>query len=238
MLRKDLGNVWLSIISCNRPENVKKMEDLVGPASWYVGHGEKKTYKDATRVVDSGLLCESRNAALDDAFKKKVPCVELSDDLSRVRIVKTVAKDVTRLKDIDLKKAVEYMQRLGKRYGVKLVGVAPTTNLFFFNEKRKYSFKNFIVGDFIMVFPSDLRFDCDISLKEDYDFTLQHLKTFGKVLRCNDVFAYFSHRKNKGGAVRYRTSELEQSTIEYLKKKWPGHITDNARRPNEILMKW
>jgi len=49
--------------------------------------------------------------------------------------------------------------------------------------------------------------------------------------------AKFAHRSNSGGAVSYRTPELEQAAIDRLTSKWGDAIVPNPRRPNEILFR-
>lgn len=215
------------------------MQALVGPATWYVRPEDESDYNraGASHVVTSGGLCVSRNVALDAAFKQGAACIELSDDLTRIERVfgiRGVNKTVTASFDW----AVATMVAACDTVGAFLAGVAPTTNKLFYKEHSRLTFANFIVGDFIYVKPCALRFDEAMRLKEDYDYTLQHLNTYGRVARCNNVFAYFSHRKNAGGAVAYRTADLEQQTIAHLKGKWGHHIRDNPKRPNEVILKW
>ena len=45
------------------------------------------------------------------------------------------------------------------------------------------------------------RFDCEMTLKEDYDFTAQHLHTYGQIARLNRVFVKAKHYTNAGGAA-------------------------------------
>lgn len=119
----------------------------------------------------------------------------------------------------------------------KLGGVAPTANPFFYNPKEPISFTKFCIGSFLVIdTESDLRFDSNLSLKEDYDFTLQHIQKYGGVARFNYVLANYQHYSNKGGVVGFRTTETEQHNIRYLKDKWKNLIKDNPRRPNEILL--
>jgi hypothetical protein len=237
MLREDLGGIFLSVVSHARPGNVEKMNSLVGEATWFVGHSDFDAYADAGAVVvTSGALCESRNAALELAFHSNALCVELSDDLTRIQVAvqgtnKLVAKDVP------FKEAVALVLEGMRQTGAKLGGAAPTSNPFYANVERPVHPSAFIVGDFIAVAPCDLRFDEDMTLKEDYDYTLQHLMKYGTVARRNDVLMTFLHRKNVGGAVEVRTPELEQANIAMLKAKWPQFIADNPRRPDEILLK-
>lgn len=244
MIRNDLG-VYLTVISHARTANIKRMHDLVGDATWFVGEDEASAYDDAARaadvrigVIESGALCRSRNAALRKAWSHGLPCVELSDDLTKVQVAmwdaakaKIVARDA--LFHDALRRVLEGMEQTGAKLG----GCAPTANPFYANVEKPVHPSAFIVGDMIVVQPCEVFFDETMTLKEDYDYTLQHLMTHGCVARRDDVLLTFLHRKNAGGAVEARTPELEQKNIAHLKAKWPQFIRDNPRRPDEILLK-
>ena len=224
---------WVSIISHARAENMGKMTRLVGKATWYVGHGEGDDYLIGNcPVVESGKLCESRNKALRDAFERNLPCIQLSDDLKKIELAYK-ENIYTKVKEIEFSEAITRMGKSEKIF--KLIGVAPTNNAFFWSG-HEYAINKFIIGDFIMVRPSELFFDEGLRLKEDYDYTLQHITTFGGVQRCDNIMPAFAHRSNKGGAVEYRDNSREQEAIMYLKTKWGRFIRDNAKRPNEILL--
>ena len=77
-----------------------------------------------------------------------------------------------------------------------------------------------------------------MTLKEDYDYTCQHLARYGLVARCDLILAEFAHRSNAGGAVAYRTGERERDMIRHLMKKWPGKFRMNPKRANEVIMRW
>jgi hypothetical protein len=88
----------------------------------------------------------------------------------------------------------------------------------------------------LFVKPCDLLFDEKLTLKEDYDYTLQHLKKYGNTFRYQKYLFEFQHYKNKGGAVDYRTETEEQKNINYLFAKWGAKIKLNIKRKNEILI--
>tara|TARA_R100000995_G_scaffold82753_1_gene57145 strand:- start:110 stop:841 length:732 start_codon:yes stop_codon:yes gene_type:complete len=226
---------WIGVISSNRPGNINKMHQILKfEPTWYVGKNENQTYKESKNIVESGGLCESRNALLKEAFNRDLICVQLSDDLYNLKI----AKNKKEKADIEFFDALEVIKNSMLNNGSYYGGCAPTDNAFYFNEEKPISFDKFIVGDFIMVRPCNVFFDESLKLKEDYDYTLQHLKRYNKVSRCNNILASFKHRTNKGGAVDVRTSELEQKTIKQLHDKWGEQIVLNPRRENEILMKY
>lgn len=238
MIREYDGHrFYVAVVSSGRPANVQAMQELVGDATWYVkATGEVGAYADqgAPSVYGSGGLCESRNMALAHAWKHGLPCVQLSDDLKKLRVTGGVDKTVP----LAFPRAVAELLGTMSCVGARLGGCAPTDNAFFFNPERPFSTDRFIVGDFVVIEPCSILFDEQLRLKEDYDYTLQHLQRFGKVARRNDILATFAHRSNPGGAVTYRSPAVEQEAIRYLQAKWPGCLRPNPKRPNEVLLSW
>jgi hypothetical protein len=235
---RDLGGqrVWLTCISAHRPDNVPKMRELIGEATWYVPESDVPEYRaqGADAVPDGGSLVAARNKALTDAFNLNVTCIQMSDDL----------KNIKRWSGEEGVKPIEIpvLEALGDLIGrlhatdLRLGGVAPTNNGFFTSKSTGGS-NLFILGDLIAVRPCGLRFDPNLRLKEDFDFTAAHYQTFGGALRCDDLLPTFAHYTNKGGAVAYRSDTVESETIAYLMRKWPGWIVPNPRRKNEVLMR-
>ena len=234
----------IAVISAGRPHNVGRMHDLLYPTGgeevlWFVGEGETDAYRQAgATVCDEGKLVRSRNVALDVAFERGERCVQVSDDLRRLERVSWFrSSDKVEKEPTSLSWTLEEMEYELNDTGAKLAGTAPTNNAFFF-PGRVVDTDKFIVADLIMVQPCRLRFDENFTLKEDYDYTAQHLEKFGKVARCNRILPTFSHRTNAGGAVAYRTEAEEQRNIARLRAKWGDWIQDNPRRPNEILLRY
>lgn len=187
----------------------------------------------AERVIQVGSLCESRNTVLVDAFKEGKIAVEVSDDLKAVKELLMVGAKKTGVE----RRPGEVLEEMIKEFKTvpfKLAGVAPTPNPFYYHKHRSTNL--FIIGDFMMVKPTHLRFDENLKLKEDYDYTVQHIKEYGGVYRFNDIFMTFSHYTNAGGVVGYRNEEKEKEAIDYLMKKHPGAFRLNPKRKNEILM--
>lgn len=225
---------WLGIVSAKRPDNVNKIHERVGLGTWLVPTEEVSLYEEqGATVVDGGEfpnLVATRNLALDLAFEQGLPCVQTDDDF--VKIKRAYGKQ--RTEEITFNDAVDLMigrlQRAELFYGA----VAPTTNPFFVGDITSKT--GFCIASFCVTLPCGLRFDAKLTLKEDYDYTLQHIATFGGVVRSNDLLAEYKHYSNSGGAVAVRSTPNEQRNIAYLKSKWGEAIRDNPRRPNEILL--
>lgn len=233
MMRRDLG-AYVAIISAGRPGNVVPLSALVGMATWVVPEPQMHAYRNAGAELvapDGGGLCAARNAALAVAFDAGVPCIQVSDDLRRLKLVTLEA-----VRPLSFQQAARLL--LSGLGDARLAGCAPTDNPFYVDRANPIRRHHFVVGDLIAVAPCMLRFDTRLRLKEDYDYTLQHLATYGLVHRRDDILASFLHRDNAGGAAGYRTRALEQESIAYLKDKWPGRIVDNPRRANEVLLRW
>ena len=87
----------------------------------------------------------------------------------------------------------------------------------------------------LFVKPNELRFDKQLTLKEDYDFTLQNIQK-AQVLRYQKYLLTFKHYSNKGVAVDIRNDQEEQKNIMILKSKWGDKVKLNTKRKNEILI--
>ena len=230
-------NCYKTIVSHLRSFNVEKMQNLVGKdVVWYVGKGEKKDYLEAGAeiVIESGALCHSRNQVMEDS--KVDYSVQLSDDLKGFEKVSVLGSKKVKV-PISLDDLLKEITNKMEKYNLYLGAVSPTNNEFYYSETRPIGFRHFCLGDFHVIKKCDLRFDEKMTLKEDYDYTLQHIKKFGGVCRLNYILPTFVHRVNKGGAVAIRNTETERKNINYLKQKWGNIIKDNPRRPNEILLK-
>jgi hypothetical protein len=220
------------VISANRynelPFNKEQKEKYI----FCVKNGQKELYKQngCKNVYNTGNLMDSRNFALEHSFKNNNICVQLSDDIKKV----TTNKNFLKKRVVQLDEAIEdIVSKFKKINGVYLMGVPPTDNFFFAN---KIVVENkFCIGDMLFIKPNELRFDNQLTLKEDYDYTLQHIQK-AKVLRYQKYLFTFQHYSNKGGAVDIRNDKEEQKNIMILKSKWGDKVKLNTKRKNEILI--
>lgn len=232
-------NLYIAVISHARAQNVKRMHDTLGcEATWYVGEGDAQAYRDAgaKRVVESGPLCKSRNAALRDAWARGLYSVQFSDDLKDVGLVTCQLNGKNIKKPVSVATALGIMKREADASTARLIGVPCTANHLWCRADKPKNEAAFIIGDLIMVKPCDLFFDEQMRLKEDYDYTLQHVRAFGKVLRLEHLLPAFTHRTNKGGAVAIRTNAKELEAIAHLKRKWGPAIQPHHTKPTEIRL--
>jgi hypothetical protein len=243
-------------------KHFKKKDKNCRPC-WIVGKGETLAYmkQGATEVHEGGGLCASRNLAMEVARKEKKICVELSDDVSSFTFLE--AKDPEEwvgggykkcanatdknmrggeavrcsISPVTAARFIECQMRKSEAY---LGGVYPNTNEGYMFGCEPVTKIHFIVGDFLIidvVNSPNTRFDEEMTLKEDYDFTAQHLHQHGRICRVNRIAMKAEHYTNAGGAVAVRNAEREQQNIAILRRKWPG-VFGNQKRENEVMMRW
>ena len=257
---RPLSDFSFAIVSCKRPGNVVAMESkLVGcDVTWIVGDGDEAAYRGAgaARVVVGGQLCASRNRALDLAKAGGKVCVQVSDDIKSLSFIASKhdtaqwAKPASiqdanaRAKQADVAVAslaacARYIDAQSRATGSKLGGTYPCGNPGQACGGPVVAASHFVVGDFVVVQPeSPLRFDEAMTLKEDYDFTCQHIYEHGRVARCNRLLILAEHYVNAGGAVAVRNAKREAQNIKHLRKKWPGVFLVSPRGPSEVRLIW
>ncbi len=226
----------ITCISHRRPENIKQIfkttgtEDIVFVVNDEI---DKNLYikNGAKNVILGGSLVGNRNAALDYCFNRNKICVQIDDDLINVSVNDFTGKRTK--KYVTVKQAIDSLLKQFLETEYLFSGAAPTENPFF---ATKPSQENILItAPFTITKPNEIRFDKTLKLKEDYDYTLQHIKKAG-CIRYHKYLFNFKRYGNKGGAVSYRTEQLEQTTINYLIEKWGECIKLNTKRPNEILL--
>jgi len=238
---------------------------LVGiTPTWYVDAESFEDYKKlGLKCKVGGKLCPARNMILNDAKKLGKVAVEISDDIGRW-LYYNVSKqnysgetDFTK-RNTDLVGVPKHVVSplaaaqfiLAKMRSdpdkPRLGGVFPTQNAAMALGTVEFGKQHFILGDFFVAELSPCRFDESLTLKEDYDYTCQHIKTHGSVLRCQRLFLQVKHATNAGGAVAARDAngDKERKNIAILQQKWPGVFRINTKRKtgekgiSEVIMNW
>lgn len=241
--RKDdstLDGFSIYIISRGRPANVKSMQHHLDGLSvtWVVREEEITAYKaaGAMRILEGGSLCQSRNIALQDAFNQNLVCVQLDDDLVQFRWWTMNGFEQIR---ITTQNAIMRTFKLMKINNLYLGGAMPTTLVHRSHLPAEPEFQtiNFISAAFMVVRPTRLRFNEEMTLKEDYDYTVQHIKEYGGVLRVRQLMCRSKKHKVKqgGGGAEYRTPEIERENITRLELTHPGWWR-KGRNENEVIL--
>lgn len=226
-------------ISARRPLNVPAIEAQFAPdkVTWFVPAEDAYDYRSLTKgsvvpvanVPGKYGLTVARNMALT---RSHGVCIQTSDDLKGfLRLQESAKRGAVPATWPEVRETL--LGALDDK-GAHLAGLPPTANPFF--SKPGIKNKAFIIGDLFAVF-GDCRFDETLPLKEDYDFTCKHLEKYGMVARIGDFLAEYAHYKNRGGAVSYRTEELEKETCARLLDRWPQYLHAHPKRKNEVVLR-
>lgn len=121
-----------------------------------------------------------------------------------------------------------------KEKGLKLFWFYPVQNAFFMSKTIKVN--QFIIASAFGMIKTDLKFDENLPLKEDYDFTIQNYIKYGWAIRYNYITFKAKHYTNAWWCQTERNDNREKISCDYLKQKWWDFIKENPKRENEILL--
>jgi len=120
---------------------------------------------------------------------------------------------------------IESMYIITSEYGFKLFGFNCVLDKGAYMEHTPFSTNKFIGAPCSMILKgNECRYDEDIPLKEDYDFTLQNLKKYKGALRANFASYNVKQAKNIGGCADMRNAKEEERQFDLLQKKWGNKI--------------
>jgi hypothetical protein len=97
-----------------------------------------------------------------------------------------------------------------------------------YREYSPFSFTSVILGPFMVHLKHDLRFDERFPTKDDYDFSIQVLNKYRRILRFNKYFYVCkmagSGSGQVGGHAHIRNVHNEMAQVIGLQKKWGSKI--------------
>lgn len=122
--------------------------------------------------------------------------------------------------------------------GTNLWGFQVTNDGKTYREYSPFSLQSFIAGHLMGIIDDGQRFDERMQVKEDYDFSMQSLYRYRRVLRFNKYSFYVDHHETLGGCRTYRTMEMELNAIETLKRKWGTELVSvNPKKRYEVRVR-
>lgn len=219
------------IIVCAPSYKRPKVEtlDYLPSTKIYVAESEAEEYRknnnpeSIVAVPDrfQGNLCRIRNKILDDN-KGKIVCL-IDDDLKEIGYFENRKRFILKTEGEFMNFLTRY-SILAHELGVKLWGINVNQDKQCYREYTPFSMISYIGGPFMVHMDTDLRFDERLPLKEDYDFTLQNLNKYRKVLRINKYHYTVKQSEQAGGCAAYRNIEKEKEQLNLLQKKWGREI--------------
>ncbi len=191
---------------------------------------EYKRYNDneIIGIDDSkdGDICKKRNAALD-LFNDDT--VLMDDDIKNIGY----NQDGTGSFYLSEERFVNFAKNafeMSREIGTVLWGLNQNYDPLNYKSYSPLSLTSCVLGPVMGISKENkLRFDLELTLKEDYDFSLQVLFQYRKILRFNKYHYIAGHIDNTGGVVSYRTMEKELWQAKRLQQKWGSKVVKIER---------
>lgn len=117
---------------------------------------------------------------------------------------------------------------MARDIGTPLWGINVQVDRRFYREHAPFAFLTIVLGTFMGVvgdlLPEDLRFDEDLWLKEDYDFSLKVLHRFHRTFRLSRYHYMVDHHSLAGGAVATRNMAEEERQNRKMERRWGSAV--------------
>lgn len=179
------------------------LENLISKDEWYICIDDN--VERITGIPDSELF---------PLWKNKQETLEVKSN-KELREVFGQTID-----SFQLKKIFETMTILGNAHHLYFQGFAIVNNPFF--RLKQYRSVGFVVGKMNFIKKTFLNYDKRFKVKDDYDFTAQHLSTYGGVMINNYIFPEGKHYQ-KGGLGSLKAREPQSiADAKLLMEKYPG----------------
>ena len=173
------------------------------------------------------------NWILDNLFNDCDVLIELDDDIHEYRAHVKNGKDRL-LTEEEVYEIFENNSRIAKEWGCGIWGLSPNSDPMVYDEFKPFRLHAYIDGGTVAhVCKNELRYDEELSVKEDVDYFLQNIKKYHKALRIEKYYINKESFTNSGGANAIRTSDLEKEQFRKMQEKWGSNVI----RPNKPTAK-
>ena len=212
---------------CNGVKTHKLIENVIYCVAEFEADQYKKKGYNVQVIPDKvqGNISRVRNYIVDQYIKKEGLIVD--DDIEAFKRW-TIVNDKPKAVNLDnIEEFIEFGFNHCKEFGARLWGLNIIGDKGSYREYSPFSLTNPISGAFMGFINNELRFDERIPLKEDYDYSIQNLNEYRKLLRFNHTFMVKRDHGNKGGCADYRTLNREVEQLKILQNKWGKGIVKN-----------
>ena len=221
--------------SYKRAKDIKTIDYLSFVNVW-VDEAEAEEYKKYNpgaiiKTIPSninGNIARVRNYILDSEFNNGIDAVCFVDDdlkgIYRYEVEDGFGYKEVKVEEYEFMDFLNKYSLLCKEFGFKMWGVNLNYDRLSFRYSVPFSTTSVVLGPFSVQFKSDIRYDENIPLKEDYDLAISHINKYRGILRVN-AYHYICNQSNMaGGCSNYRNREIEEKQFNYLQKKWGNKI--------------
>jgi len=203
---------------------------------WVVPEGQGQSYHEAgARLVQEisgpafNELPKARNWALEHAFGRGEPCLQVDDDLQKFMDAEGKVSDWETAKE----RLIAGLEQVPE---AKIVGFPTTTNAYWLGDTVK-TWVN--VNQFYWILPSEPRFDESLGAgcHEDIEFVAQHLRKYGAVARINDAMILCDHDTNEGGCQSIRTVEMRRELAYKVVERHPDILRIHSKWDDRVAIR-
>jgi hypothetical protein len=129
--------------------------------------------------------------------------------------------------------------RMAEELGTVLWGVNLQADPKFYRPYTPISFLSPVLGPFSCILNQGdgITYDERLGLNEDYDFAIQVMHRYHKILRFNKYFYRAGHLDEEGGCGAYRTMEREKTQADIMKAKWGDVVRYDFKRSTNPIIK-
>ena len=232
-------------ISRGRPGNVEHMNELVCPDIWVVHtDSERKDYvaAGANNVIntDFDYLYEQRQFALDLMRTEDSVYASFDDDVFKAGWLGNAEYGFTKCEvPEDLDYIVYHIADMMDSTEAYLGGCYHQDIIRFMN--HRVHVRQLVSAGFMVIRPQtpcNWTQDPVLMYRDDQDFSMQHIKTHGLVIRANYMMVAHRWYEGEGGLNESRTPMIEVDSAKALMSKWPGEFKrrPGSNRPGDIIM--
>lgn len=123
---------------------------------------------------------------------------------------------------------------LAEQWGCKFWGLNVNTDGRNYQQYKPFALTQPILGPFQAHLEHDLNYDIRTGTKQDYDFSLQMLRKYKKILRINKYAYSCKHGDNTGGSVSSRTEKIEIKYCRAIMRKWGEKVIKYRIPPRKM----
>jgi hypothetical protein len=118
--------------------------------------------------------------------------------------------------------------QMARDVGTPLWGINVQVDRRFYREHAPFAFTSVVLGPFTGIvgelLPKHIRYDEDLWLKEDYDFSLRVLHRFHRTVRLSRYHYMVDHHNAAGGVVGHRDMVEEERQNRVLEHRWGSAV--------------
>lgn len=195
-------------------------------------------YYDKNRIVtipekEDGNIARKRNWILKNIGR---PLLMVDDDVKS--ITTTEKRKNIKLSTSEAMRMIIDGFNLAHQLQCVLWGINLKADARDYQEYKPFSLTGVVLGPFQGHLDHELLCDEEMGTKDDYDFSIQALNKYKKILRINKYAYECKHGDNEGGIVSMRTMADEIKYCRAIEKKWGRKIIKyplNPKKPADLL---